>query len=97
MCAYLKGLHLTLDVWKGNSDEEGYKKTKMEMILSNSAMYKNIELEDDPDAFKDIFPVLGLMYVLSALEFLLDGIDPNKIKVRLFKSSWISYGIGDAL
>ena len=67
------------------------------MILSNSAMYKNIELEDDPDAFKDISPVLELMYVLSALEFLLDGIEPNKIKVRIFKSSCISYGIGDAL
>ena len=60
-------------------------------------MDKNIELEDDPDAFKDISPVLELMYVLSALEFLLDGIEPNKIKVRIFKSSWISYGIGDAL
>ena len=43
-----------------------------------------------------MFPVPRLSDDLVALEFLLEGEIPKRIKPRLNKSGWVSYRIGDA-
>ena len=91
MCPYLKGVHLSLDSWRKGRDNEGWKQNYKPLLFSE----EDCDVED-AYAPIDVFPVPRLRDDLFALNSLLEGEIPKRVKSRLSKSGWVSYGIGDA-
>ena len=57
---------------------------------------ENGNIIEDLQASADVLPVMRLKEYVFALESLLEGEIAKRIKSRLSKSVWVSYGIGDA-
>ena len=95
MCPYLKGVHLSLDVWRGGRDKDGWKKSRRELSQMISDSEGVNEFWGDLEASKDVTLVHRLLNNLFTLEFLLEGLVRRRNQAILSKTGWVSYRIGD--
>ncbi|KAL7567672.1 hypothetical protein ACA910_012011 [Epithemia clementina (nom. ined.)] len=98
MTPYLKGIHLTLDSWRGDRDEDGWKMSPAELaMLSIDANGPRLEphlAEDKAPAL--VAPVSRLKEDVEALKVLTQGATPPRVRVRLTKSARAAMMFGDA-
>jgi hypothetical protein len=87
MVPFLKGIHQTLEMWRPNRDEDGWK------IVRPSAQNTQAE-HGDPPKFVDAAPRLGRD--MEALEFLFSTNTPPRRKIRGTAVIELFYGFGDA-
>ncbi len=96
MVPYLKGFHQTLDSWRANRDEEGWKLTPKEIAAS---IRKSVRQPEDPPPLEA--PVRVKIAArfrddLTALQTLFSAVKPPKRQVRSTVSLEVFYGFGDA-
>jgi hypothetical protein len=99
--AYLKGLHLTLDSWRGGQDSEGW---KLPVISSDPDSdqwddHSHSEVEfpkQSLSAPESVHAVSRLKEDLLALTSLLTAESPPHCIIRSHLVSSVSYGLGDA-
>ena len=91
MCPYLKEIHQILDSWREGRDEDSWKLTRRELMLESLGKINNFEKE----APCVVGSTSRLKDDLFALESMLEGEVPRRPPLRLAKSGWVSYGIGD--
>jgi len=96
MCPYLKGIHHTLNSWRMERDQDGWKLERIDMMLYLASKEGEVKVSEDIVAPEDVFPVVRLKSNLQALEFLLEDDEPTRITCRVKKTGWVAYGIGDA-
>jgi hypothetical protein len=89
MTPYLKGIHQTLDSWRPNRDDDGW---KLPLRLQRTVT----ESEADGKAPQRVKAVVRLESDLKALEALLEGDGPPKRRIRSGKVVEVYYGFGDA-
>ena len=92
MCPYLNGIHQTLDSWRESRNEDGWKLTRRELMLESLGKINYFEKE----APSVVEPASRLKDDLFALKSMLEGDIPRRSHIRLSKSGWVNYGIGDA-
>ena len=106
MTPYLKGLHLTLDAWRVDRDEEGWRIGKAERSrhLENKWLLHDPEevdtdvesIEEDPSAPEFVAPVPRLIDDVTALKKLTQGEEPALQKCRVRTTLVAFYLLGDA-
>lgn len=112
MNPYLKGLHLTIDSWRTDRDEEGYKKKKQRQIQANELHWKeaeeafergeDLELKGFEDAEKaeeapeTVEAVPRLRGDIEALVKLTAGAEPAVQECRVEGALSAVYIVGDA-
>jgi hypothetical protein len=92
---YLIGLHMTIDCWRPNRDEEGWRYTAAYI----QALKDGGDWPDDYDHSKGpkfVKAVPRLDNDIKALESLTTGDDPIARRVRGRKTGRVVYGFGDA-
>ena len=96
MIPYLKGLHLTIDSWRGGRDDDGWKlateyaQRERKEIHARATKHNRV---DYPDTVK---PVSRLLSDLSALEELTEDRIAPIVIVRSKRICVVKYGFGDA-
>jgi hypothetical protein len=108
MKPYLKGLHQTIDSWRGNQDEDGWKLSKkamkardeQEMHWGRRAFEEDMDSEqrvvDNTIPPSQVKPAPRLKADLAALKALCSGEEPVKRRIRVKESWGVAYGFGDA-
>ena len=96
MKPYLKGIHQTLDSWRKGRDREGWKLSKRELMAVIGDKGGEYDPIPDVDAPSRVKPVIRLDNDLKALRALFEGDEPKQIPIRLAKTGWVGYGLGDA-
>jgi hypothetical protein len=98
MVPYLIGLHMTIDSWRPNRKEDGWRYTAAEMRLW-SAEEDDLE-EDDPydhtDAPEKVGAVLRFAWDRDALEELMSADEPLLRRIQVRHTMKAYYGFGDA-
>ena len=105
----LKGIHLTLEMWRGNRDSKGWKITDKEwQKLVNIAIHGRREKESDLDfeffflSERETDKSVGVKLAprlksdLESLLLLMNSDTPSKTLLRGSKICSVSYGFGDA-
>jgi len=103
---YLKGLHLTLDAWRSDRDEEGWRKSKPkrakqpwpEWLMTKLAEDETDEeaSEEDVDAPAMVKPVPRFKDDVIAMKGLTQGSEPALQKCRVQNTLVAFYLLGDA-
>ena len=91
MYLYFKGIYQTLDSWKEGRDEDGWKLTRQDLMSESLGKSNYYEKE----ASSVVEPASRLKDDLFALKSMLEGDVIRRSPIRLSKSGWVSYGIGD--
>jgi hypothetical protein len=97
LVTYLKGIHLTLDSWRSDRNEDGWKRTRADM----EHLRRNGYPEETMKALSDesphlVMPVPRLEQYLKALLALTDPLVPPERSVRSKRLLQVCYGFGDA-
>ena len=104
MKPYLKGFHLSLEMWRGGRDAEGWK-IKPDPIQAPPPMEgdEQDDIVDDKGFVRERGPASGLTPIvprfrdnLEALVLLMAGSTPIKRVVRRRELITVIYGFGDA-
>jgi hypothetical protein len=92
---YLKGIHLTLESWRANRDEEGWGKPQDtdDNFMFNDSWEEMKDLEDAP---KTVEAVPRLRADLAFLIELTKNKEPPVICDRPSEYVWVEYSAGDA-
>ena len=93
---YLKGIHQTLDSWREGRDEHGWKLSPQELYQLNQGEGDLDHTQYDKKAPVRVIAVPRLKSDLEAISFLLEGEAPTRAPVRVTKTGWVGYGMGDA-
>jgi len=67
MCPYLKGIHPTLNSWRMERDQDGWKLERIDMMLYLASKEGEVKVSEDIVAPEDVFPVVRLKSNLQAL------------------------------
>ena len=94
MVPFLKGFHLTLESWRSNRDEEGWKIEDECMLDHNVETLETVQEVDT--SLQSIQPVPRFVDDLRVLQKMLDGVKPVRRCVRPKKILNLWYGFGDA-
>ena len=99
---YLKGLHLTIEVWRKDRDEEGWKRWRSELddmeaeIMDElSGKIKELRTGDEEGA-EEVKSVPRLRGDLEPLKRLTEDVEPPRRVVRGKEIGTVRYGFGDA-
>ena len=93
MKSYLKGFHLTLESWRPDRDEDGWKRTDEVLVDSDGNL---LNMEDNPSAPKLVIAVPRFKDDLKALaDLTANDRAPLRI-VRPRLRLWVRYGFGDS-
>jgi hypothetical protein len=93
---YLKGIHLTLDSWKSDRNEDGWKLTRADMEhLRRDGYPKETMKSLSDEAPRIVKPVPRLEQDLKALLALTDPLVPPERSVRSNHLLQVCYGFGD--
>ena len=93
MKPYFRGIHATLDGWRPDRDEEGWKLPGFEFDEMSEACPPAVSYEDAPEWVR---AVPRLDYDLIALERLTAFDEPPRVVVRASGVVEALYGFGDA-
>lgn len=91
---YLRGIHLTLDSWRPDRDEEGWRRTSVPESLLLEKGGLDFQGESDHPAFVGAVPRLA--DDIRALKVLFSGNTPIMAPVRPSQTSMVLYMFGDA-
>jgi hypothetical protein len=87
---FLKGSHQTIDGWRENRDEYGWR------MCDNLVKDELLEEQDNSEAPKEVTPVPRFRSGINFLKFLTQPEEPPCISVRPEASSTIAFIFGDA-
>ena len=93
MTPYLNGLHMTIDSWRPNRDEEGWRKAKETLVVHEAEWSMPFDKVDGPTLVKG---VPRLSNDVRALQSLTKHDRPILRRVRCSKVGQVLYGFGDA-
>ncbi|GKY90814.1 hypothetical protein MPSEU_000054200 [Mayamaea pseudoterrestris] len=93
---YLKGIHLTLDSWRGNRDEEGWRHGGSKRVEEQQEAAEAPAGEDDASAPARVRVVARLAEDVEALLKLTNHATPPLVSVRPSQSARVVIGFGDA-
>jgi hypothetical protein len=93
MVPYLKGIHLTLDSWRPNRDQEGWKLQGNLPLDGEDEVHQALLPHDHPPT---VSAVPRLTLDLEALLCLMHSDTPPKRMVRSKRACTVLYGFGDA-
>eukprot|EP00980_Cylindrotheca_fusiformis_P021722 scaffold8546_cov73-Cylindrotheca_fusiformis.AAC.5 len=101
MTPYLKGIHLTIDSWRANCDQAGWKMSPKEWCIflegiKDSEMRENLADLGNAKAPAVVWPVPRLKDDLEALENLFSSPTPTRVCVRPTRYVQVVLGFGDA-
>jgi hypothetical protein len=97
LVTYLKGIYLTLDSWRSDRNEDGWKQTRADMdhLRRNGYPEETIKVLSD-EAPRLVMHVPRLEQDLKALLALTDPLVPPERSVRSNHLLQVCYGFGDA-
>jgi hypothetical protein len=91
---YLKGIHLTIDGWRPDRNDQGWKRRRQEIeVLRKNGVLDDYDHRASPDYVK---PVPRCRGDLQALEKLTEAPAPPKRKIRSNGIIHVEHGFGDA-
>lgn len=97
MTPYLKGIHLTLDSWRPNRDNEGWRYSPADLRHLQAAAVEYSEFyQENKDAPSHVYPVPRLADDLHCLQYLFEGDNPVVNQIRSNLIFLAIYGFGDA-
>eukprot|EP00980_Cylindrotheca_fusiformis_P014518 scaffold3893_cov74-Cylindrotheca_fusiformis.AAC.1 len=101
MTPYLKGIHLTIDSWRANRDQAGWKMSPKEWGIflegiEDSDMRQNIADLGNAKAPAIVWPVPRLKDDIETLEALFSSSTPTRVCVRPTRFVQVVLGFGDA-
>ena len=91
---FLRGLHKSIEIWRGDKDEDGWKIAQMKFELEDGI--GRYEAEDREQPPEKISPVPRLKRDFEALQKLTKAEAPPKVIKRREKVAKVLYGFGDA-
>ena len=94
MAPYLKGIHLTLDGWRKDRDDEGWKLTSVPDSVLHSKF--GVESPDTEEAPQTVKAVPRFASDVQALKEFTDFPDPVRLRARPTKNAAVIYIFGDA-
>ena len=94
MVPYLKGIHLTLDGWRNNRDEDGWKLIGMKW--EEEEVIEDMDDESNKDPPEYVEPVTRLRSDLEALDCLSQSDTAPQRIIRNKRVVSVVYGFGDA-
>ena len=96
MCPSVKGIHQTQDSWCGGSDKNGLKLCGGDLISLLNSSLKEILWIKNEEAPSNAESSSRLKDDVFALKTLLQDKILRIVVIRLDKSEWASYNVGDA-
>jgi hypothetical protein len=93
---YLRGIHKTIDSWRGYRNEDGWKMTELEIRTAVEADEEFRVNEDAKEHGELVTAVPRLINDVNALKRLTKDDAPPKVVKRRKKSGSVCYGFGDA-
>ena len=96
MVPYLKGFHLTIDGWRSNRNEFGWKMSQIHLKLKDDGKDSSNLQEDASDYPSEVKPVPRFIYDLHALHLLTETTKPPVLIIQLKNIYVVKYGFGDS-
>jgi hypothetical protein len=93
---YLRGIHKTIDSWRGYRHDDGWKMTEAEIRASIEADDDFLNIEESKVQSEMVEAVPRLYNDVLALSELTKDEAPPKVVKRRKRSGMVSYGFGDA-